>query len=570
MQEIASPARPGIFPSVCDGAHRFRRRRPRQHPMNHELRAQPCADVPPPPLLRGPDLVPLAAYLRDESRREGHAAALAFPRSTAEVAACLRLAAARNLDVTLSAARTGITAGAVPDGGLLVSLERLNRICGVRSAPDGTFRVRCQAGVLLSDLQKAVRLARFPDSADWDEPARQALEAMRTRRLLYPPDPTETSASVGGTVACNASGAHTFAHGPTRAFVTALQVVLADGSCLDLERGAVHADADGRFTLVRADGSHAEGRVPSYPLPRTKNAAGYWTGPHLDLIDLFIGSEGTLGVITEVEVRLVPAPEASCAVVTFWPEDRQAVDFTLAVRRQRAALGLEAVEYFDPHALNLLRQRRSEVGAASGVPECLPATAASAIYLDLGTPAAAMPGALEQVAALVRAAGGTAEHGWAAVDKDERERLRLFRHALPESVNLRIAEIRRTHPGVSKLGTDMAVPGEHLAAILALYRRRLDEERLEHVIFGHIGDNHLHVNILPRDEAEYRRGQALYLEFAREVVRLGGSPAAEHGIGKLKRHFLPLLFGEEGVAQMRALKHLFDPAGHLARGTWFP
>jgi D-lactate dehydrogenase (cytochrome) len=289
----------------------------------------------------------------------------------------------------------------------------------------------------------------------------------------------------------------------------------------------------------------------------------------MDLIDLFIGAEGTLGIITAAELRVVPAPETNCAVVTFWPSETVALEFTRQVRQRKEPLGIEAIEYFGPDALRLLRRRRTMLGAASGVPECLPAEAGCAIYLDIGTAAAELPNTLEALAGCVRAGGGNPNECWTGMAKAERDRLRVFRHALPETVNSIIAEIRQTHPQVTKLGTDMAVPDECLERILHLYRERLDAKGLDYVVFGHIGDNHLHVNILPRNPDEYAAGKELYLTFARDVVAMGGSPAAEHGIGKLKTGFLKIMYGEDGVAQMLAVKRVFDPDLRLGKGTLF-
>jgi len=508
-------------------------------------------------------------YLVDESRRTGRATALTFPRTTAEVCGALQAARERGLAVTVSGARTGIAAGAVPDGGMLLSLERMSRICGVRKAKDGAYLVRCEAGAPLADLQRSVRTGVFADSATWDAESLSVLEEMKGRRLFYPPDPTETSAAIGGTVACNASGAHSFRYGATRSYVHWLRVVLADGRRLDIERGAVHPDEHGRFFLKDDDGRLAPGQAPSYAWPATKNAAGYFSGPDLDLIDLFIGSEGTLGIITEAELRVIAAPETSCATTTFWPDEGRALEFTQRLRTYREELGVEAIEYFDPNALELLRARRRQVGPVSGVPACLPDSAACAVYVDIGLDANELGGALERLAALVRDSGSDPDQCWSAAEQDERERLRIFRHALPETVNARIAEIRQTHPEVTKLGTDMAAPDERLADVVRMYRTGLDAKGLDYVMFGHIGDNHLHVNILPRTPAEYAAGWDLYHSFAEKVVAMGGSPAAEHGIGKLKTDFLRTLYGDEGVAQMLAIKKLFDPDLRLGRGTLF-
>ncbi len=122
---------------------------------------------------------------------------------------------------------------------------------------------------------------------------------------------------------------------------------------------------------------------------------------------------------------------------------------------------------------------------------------------------------------------------------------------------------------LTKLGTDMSVPDDYLDRAVAMYNAGLQETRLESVIFGHIANNHLHVNILPNDQAEYDRGKALYLAWAKQVVEWGGSVSGEHGIGKIKAPFLKLMYGEQGVEEMRTLRLLFDPDATLNRGDLF-
>ncbi|MBP5671173.1 MAG: FAD-binding oxidoreductase [Victivallales bacterium] len=522
--------------------------------------------VKPPQLVVGKELASWQKYFCDESRKSGDADCIALPQNVEEVVGALQEAARHDWKVTVSGARTGITAGAVPNGGLLLSLERMNRVLGLRRNENGDFFVRCEAGVRLGDLHKSLQTGMFVDSNSWDDESKALLSGLREAKLFYPPDPTETSAAIGGTVACNASGAHTFGYGPTRPYVEAMRVILADGSELNLKRGEWLADDDGTFDLETADGRILHGRMPSYPWPKTKSAAGYFSGGR-DVMDLFIGSEGTLGIVTEVELRLIPRPERNVMVMCFWRDEATALAFVRALRSERKELGLEAVEYFGADALDMLRERRNRLGAASGVPACLEDDMRHGVFLDIGCSVECERDVLNRLQAIIRDLGENPATCWCATENDTRERLRLFRHALPETVNGLIAEIRRQYPTVTKLGTDMAVPNERLEEYVAMFHEELGKAGLRYVTFGHIGDNHLHVNILPRNPDEYAKGRALYFELAKRVVAMGGSPAAEHGIGKLKTDFLKLLVGEKGVKEMRAVKSLFDPQAMLGAKT---
>lgn len=505
--------------------------------------------------------------LRDESRRTGRADGVAFPTTTAEVAALFRTAAERNLPVTIQGARTGITAGAVPDGGLVLSLTRMDRILGVTFDAAGQPRVRVQPGVTLNAL-RAFLDGGAVNTADWDAASRAALVRLRQSAWLFTPDPTESSASIGGMVACNASGACSFAYGATRRHVTSLTVALADGDVLELPRGGTPRAAGRAFRLTTRSGRVLAGAVPAYAQPAVKNAAGYAAAADLEPIDLFIGSEGTLGALVEIELQLLPRLPVTWGMVCFVASEDQALDLVEWLRApdKRGARRPVAVEYFDHGVLDLLRRART---AGMHLP-LLPDAWKQAVYVEYATATedeAATAGAA--LAGWLTAAGGCAEDSWAAAEAGGLRRLKEFRHAAPEQVNLLIAERQRTHPGLTKLGTDLSVPDAFLRPVMALYRRDLATAQLEHVIFGHIGDNHLHVNILPRDMDDYARGKALYASWAQQVVAWGGSVAAEHGIGKLKTNLLRVMYGPDGIEEMRKLKRVFDPDGRLNPGNLF-
>jgi len=185
-----------------------------------------------------------------------------------------------------------------------------------------------------------------------------------------------------------------------------------------------------------------------------------------------------------------------------------------------------------------------------------------ALHSDADTPEPLM-------SRLLDACGSRAADTWIAADAPSLEKLKAFRHAVPERVNAIIADRKRLYPELTKLGTDLSVPDGKLKAVMQLYRDDLQAAGLEHVIFGHIGNNHVHVNILPRDMNDYAAGKALYRKWAQQVVAWGGSVSAEHGIGRLKKDLLAVMYGADGIAAMRRLKAVFDPANRLNPGRLF-
>src|SRR5581483_974024 len=225
-------------------------------------------------------------------------------------------------------AQSSLTGGATPMGDTLLTTSRLNRV--VDSGPDW---VRVEAGVTVADLDAALE---------------------RTGKY-YPPAPTFTGAFVGGTVATNAAGAATFKYGTTREWVRSLTVVLPCGDVLDVERGLVRADESGEFA-IETPGQTLRVPAPRYTMPHVpKCSAGYFAAPRMDLIDLFIGSEGTLGVVTAVTLRVVPVRPAFA--LAFVPvRDRRVALALVRELRVRGDIGVSAIEHMDARCLQLLRE----------------------------------------------------------------------------------------------------------------------------------------------------------------------------------------------------------------------
>ncbi|MFN7992107.1 MAG: FAD-binding oxidoreductase [Bryobacteraceae bacterium] len=434
------------------------------------------------------------SYLEDASGFQGHADQVFVPHHESEVAEILREASASRVPVTVAGAGTGVTGARVPTGGWVLSLEKFSRL-----DVDGNIAL-AGAGVLLRDLHDVAAVTG----------------------QFYPPDPTETAASVGGTIATNASGARSFRYGGTRRYVRALQVVLADGTIREFRRG-----------------QKVDFETGPIPIPKTtKHTAGYFLRPGMDWVDLFIGSEGTLGVITRAELQLLPAPPTLLGGVVFFDSDDSALD---AVEHWRSDRSIRMLEYLDEGSLAMLHR-----------------TGGAAILFEQELASEDDP-VLD--AWNERLAEST--ENWFAFSARDRESFREFRHALPERVN----DTVRLN-GFMKLGSDYAVPFERNREMLAFYRDRLEEHfQGRYVIFGHIGDAHLHVNILPASQTDMALGNSLMLDFARQAVALGGTVSAEHGLGKRKAHLLPLQYGPADLDRMKAVKRRLDPQWILGQGT---
>ena len=487
------------------------------------------------------DFLSDASYLRG-----GNAARVVFPESAEDIADVLSKASKDRTPVTVSGAGTGTVAGRVPFGGIVIATDKLNHIKQITHDKQGGGRAIAEAGVILRDLQRAVE----------------------AEGLLYPPDPTERSCFLGGTVATNASGSRTFKYGPTRKYVERLKVALATGEVVDLRRGELHADAQGWIRIPLPSGREIKAQLPTYRMPEVrKHASGYYVAPEMDVLDLFIGSEGTLGVIVEVEVKLLPRPEGFLSGVVFFDSEegllafvREARERSLANRstsptvREGSALDARALEYFDSESLGFLRQKYSTV----------PDAGIGAIFFEQETTAANEEPLMTEWLGLLERHHALADESWFATNEQDQARLREFRHALPVLMNEWFARYRQR-----KVSTDMAVPDKEFAGMLKFYQDSLRGGDLRFTIFGHIGDNHVHVNILPRDDLEAARAREIYLKFIRRAVAVGGTISAEHGIGKLKREYLRELYSEEQLREMAALKRAFDPAGILGRGNMF-
>jgi D-lactate dehydrogenase (cytochrome) len=475
-------------------------------------------------------------YLVDASNTKGYCEAVYIPESVEEISAILKEANNNKQPVTVSGNGTGLTGARVPQGGIVISTEKLNKIIEINTLE---MYAIVEPGVLLSDLQDTVL----------------------SKGLFYPPDPTERNCFIGGTVATNASGARTFKYGPTRNYVEELEIVLAEGDLLKLKRGENFAN-DHSLQLNTTSGREINVMLPEYEMPKTKNASGYFCKRNMDAIDLFIGSEGTLGIITKLKLKLLPIPANELSCILFFESETNGLEFLSSARNasyksrltnSKDGINATALEYFDEKSLKFLKKEFPNI----------PANSQGAVWFEQQCNDNEDQ-LLEQWINLFLEFNGKEENAWFAMTEKDKDQIISFRHTISTNVNEYI-----TLNNFRKLGTDVAVPDDNLIDFYHKMKKEVEEAKLDYVIYGHLGNSHFHLNILPKTEREFLTGQKIYSSICQQAINLGGTFSAEHGVGKNKTDYLVKMYGEDNVNKMREVKKALDPNYILGVGNIF-
>ena len=467
-------------------------------------------------------------YLRDASQFHGNAEGVVLPEHEKEISEFLREADAKKIPVTVSGGKTGLTGAAVPEGGWVLSTEKLSRILEVHKNPQGESWARLEPGIHLKDLDRTLQ----PDS------------------LFYPPDPTGPMAFLGGTLATNASGPNSFKYGATRRYVRRIRMILAEGDTLDLRRGQIFAGPEGVLEIPIGN-RKLKVPVPHYSMPSVKHAGGYFARQGMDALDLFIGSEGTLGVTVEIELGLLPRPREILAFVVFFSSEEDSWRFARLAREVRQ---VRMLEYFDAGSLEFLRPSTPAI----------PKEARACIFVEQEIIGAQLIASSQTEWRRLFGKEKAIVEVWEAKTSERQEEFRNFRSALPWAVK----EFLAKH-GRMKVGTDTCVPADRFEELMIFHRRSVEKLGLANLTFGHIGDSHVHLNLFPKDEEEAQKARALYPELVKKALSLGGTFSAEHGVGKLKRRYLAEFYGPQAVEEMKVVKRIFDPNFVLGRGNLF-
>ena len=505
-------------------------------------------------------------YIIDESKLAGGSAELLFfPKNESEVITIVKKMKNREIPITISGGRTGIVGGAVPFGGAVVSTDDMANVLGFGyDETNQKYFVRVQPGITLDAMEDVIKHKEFTErqnigETNWVEKFKHDPET-----YMFAVDPTEMSAAVGGAIAANASGARSFKYGAMRPWVKHMRVVLANGDVLDMTRGQCNAE-NGKFIIETSD-QKLKVTIPTYQMPKAKNAAGFYSKPGMDVIELFIGTEGMLGFITEVDLWIVPTVEG-LPTVMFFTSEEDAISFVEKLRVDDELI-VEYMEYFDEHSFNLLKTKKDTNPALANL-QTLPPDVKTAIFFEVVFSDETLEDIIVKLDEIAVECNSSIDSSWSAIEEIEQENLKIMRHAIPETVNGIIARRKIEYPGIHKLGTDMSVEHEHFREMMNIYRESLKEHNLESATWGHIGDSHVHVNILPRNLEELELGKKLYKKFAQKAVEFGGSVSAEHGIGKIKAEYLLIMYGEDGVNQMRDVKSVLDPQDLFNKGNMF-
>jgi D-lactate dehydrogenase (cytochrome) len=500
--------------------------------------------------------VEYSQYLDDESGIiKGKADRIYFPTSEVQIQTIMKQALEMKIPLTVSGGGTGISGGRVPLTGWILATDKIRSVSDKNASwwSDPDSKQQYQVKLIEHDDQNA--LLTVPVSM----PLQSIQEYLRENDWFYLPDTTERSSFIGGNVATNASGARCFKYGSTRNWVHSLRVVLPNGSLLQLDRDQDNGSITSDFINLKCEGEMICIPRPTYSIPNvTKNVAGPVIRDDMHPIDLFIGTNGIFGITTEVTLRLKRAPHQIISMIVFCRSMDQALELIQLCQQQRSRQNFPipmSVEYLDDRASNIMKMKDDQIPDETKSIVMLEQDIYSAPEMEL---------ALEYWAQKFDELN--IKDTFIAQTHKEIEHHKELRHHVPEFIISLTKSL-----GQALVVTDYAVPENKIREIFTYAVEKGDEfeefqnsskDILGYAFFAHAGDSHIHLSLIPQSNYEAEYANSMMVAIMRKIVKMGGTIAAEHGLGKKKFEGKPALhlqYGESGIEEVTAMKIAIDP-----------
>ena len=481
------------------------------------------------------DIDIIKPYFKDWSNMEGFADLLVRPKNNIECAIILKTCYTCNILLTVSAGKTNLTGSATPRGGVILS----------------------------TSLMTEPNIKLDLNNKDASSPVGIPLETFRNKvlelsnhALYYPADPTSRNdAFVGGTLSTNASGFVPGEKGATRYWVKEIEFLLPNGDLIDIKRGQ-YISNNGVFTLEYDDKS-IQLTIPTYKRPKIKNASGLYSDVNgkVDLIDLIIGSEGILGIITSCRLGLDNNPKNKLELFISLQNESEAIHFHDFLNNylNDDLSQITAMEYFGYNSQNYMNHKEFLFSNEDDV----------GIYLQIPIYNESMDSKIEEWTRIFQSFNAEIDLDKIIVLNDPGNWNKFFeaRHSIPDNALTKTQRLG----GVSII-TDTIVPKDKFRLYLEKVHTKLKKSNIEYLLFGHLGDCHLHFHLIPTKKQE-KESLKIYDYLIDLSSKLGGVYSAEHGTGKRKRNDFKKCYGTEAVEMVKKLKNTIDPNNYLNRGN---
>tara|TARA_B100001094_G_scaffold140427_2_gene136106 strand:- start:3906 stop:5477 length:1572 start_codon:yes stop_codon:yes gene_type:complete len=475
------------------------------------------------------------SYSRDWSNIKGWADMVVKPKNKEECAIVLKTCYDNNIPITISAGKTNLTGSATPNGGIVLSIENLN--VSKIILDKNNKEVFCPVGMSLEYLREAVL-------------------KLSNNHLYYPVDPTSRNdAYVGGTLSCNASGFIPGKRGSTRYWVNEIDLLLPNGLFLNARRGQ-YISKNGLFEI---EGYNQSLPIPKYKRPNIKNASGPYSSDNgeIDFVDLIIGSEGIYGLIVSCKLKLEKKPKDYLELFLCLNNEEKAIDLHdfLYDYFNGCMSNISALEYFGYNSQKYMKHRNFLFKNDSDV----------GIYIQIPIYNSTLDAKITEWIQLINKFDETIDLDSVIVLNDPLNWKKFFeaRHSIPDNA---LSKTRKL--GGLSIITDTIVPPNNYRKYLSLIHEKLQKENIEYLLFGHLGDCHLHFHLIPSNKQE-EQSLRVYDYMIDLSTKFGGVYSAEHGTGKRKRNDFKKCYGNEAVEMVKKSKLAVDPKLILNRGNIF-